>query len=155
MAGQYTNIGNVTGQYDGVTVYDEDPSNYYGAYSPGTGTPGYWKNHPEEWPVNEIEVGGILYTIDESLDILNSPVKRDKTINMFAAIVSAKLNILAGNYADCINQTLSEADDWMTANPPGSGVRASSDEWNDAESLFTTLDMYNNGMLCNTQSLVL
>ena len=22
--------------------------------SPGTGTPGYWKNHPEAWPVNSI-----------------------------------------------------------------------------------------------------
>jgi len=29
---------------------------------PGTGTPGYWKNHPGAWPVQTIVVGGIEYT---------------------------------------------------------------------------------------------
>src|SRR6185295_7670920 len=29
---------------------------------PGTGTPGYWKNHPAAWPVASITVGGITYT---------------------------------------------------------------------------------------------
>src|SRR5215471_8029183 len=29
---------------------------------PGTGTPGYWMNHPEAWPTNQIVVGGIIYT---------------------------------------------------------------------------------------------
>jgi len=29
---------------------------------PGTGTPGYWKNHPEAWPVSSITVGGLTYT---------------------------------------------------------------------------------------------
>jgi len=27
--------------------------------APGTGTPGYWKNHPEAWPVEEITIGGV------------------------------------------------------------------------------------------------
>ncbi len=25
--------------------------------NPGTGTPGYWKNHPEAWPVDYIKIG--------------------------------------------------------------------------------------------------
>jgi hypothetical protein len=29
---------------------------------PGTGTPGYWKNHPDAWPVSSITVGGVAYT---------------------------------------------------------------------------------------------
>ena len=28
---------------------------------PGTGTPGYWKNHPEAWPTGSITVGGVTY----------------------------------------------------------------------------------------------
>src|SRR6185503_10780085 len=32
------------------------------AQQPGTGTPGYWKNHANAWPVQEIPVGGIIYT---------------------------------------------------------------------------------------------
>ncbi|WP_407356965.1 beta strand repeat-containing protein [Methanolobus sp. WCC5] len=31
VAGQYANIGNVTGDYNGITVTDEDPSHYFGA----------------------------------------------------------------------------------------------------------------------------
>ena len=33
---------------------------------PGTGTPGFWKNHPEAWPVSTITVGGVEYTLDEA-----------------------------------------------------------------------------------------
>jgi uncharacterized repeat protein (TIGR01451 family) len=149
MAGQYTNIGNVTGEYDGVTVYDEDPSNYYGDASPGTGTPGYWKNHPEAWPVDEIEIGGITYTKDAAIAIMNQPVEGDKTFTIFNSLISAKLNILIGNEYSCIAETVVQADQWMADNgPPGSGVLASSDEWETAEPLHETLDMYNNGELC-------
>ena len=34
---------------------------------PGTGTPGYWKNHPEAWPVADITVGGVTYTKAEAI----------------------------------------------------------------------------------------
>src|SRR5262245_40288062 len=29
---------------------------------PGTGTPGYWKNHPEAWPVADIKIGNTIFT---------------------------------------------------------------------------------------------
>ena len=31
---------------------------------------GYWKNHPEEWPVEWIEIGDENYTKEEAIDIL-------------------------------------------------------------------------------------
>jgi hypothetical protein len=34
VAGQYANIGTATGQYNGTTVHDSDPSHYYGGASP-------------------------------------------------------------------------------------------------------------------------
>jgi hypothetical protein len=116
----------------------------------GVGTPGYWKNHPEAWPVEEIEIGGVTYTIGEAIDEMKQPVKKDKTINMFNALVAAKLNVLMGSDDSCIADTIAEADQWMADNGPvGSGVPAKSDEWKtDGGSLHTTLDMYNNGMLC-------
>jgi hypothetical protein len=29
--------------------------------NPGTGTPGYWKNHPEAWPIPGITIAGLPY----------------------------------------------------------------------------------------------
>ncbi|HEX7185807.1 MAG TPA: hypothetical protein VF756_28540 [Thermoanaerobaculia bacterium] len=53
-AGQYSNIGTVTGNPPtGSPVTDSDPSHYFGRIPP-TGnqgcTPGYWKNHEDSWP---------------------------------------------------------------------------------------------------------
>ncbi len=118
-------------------------------YSPGVGTPGYWKNHPEAWPVDEITIGGILYTKDEAIAIMNMEVAGDKTYNMFFHLVAAKLNVLIGNASSCIAETITAADAWMAAyGPVGSGVAAKSDAWDDGEPLKDMLDEYNNGELC-------
>jgi hypothetical protein len=114
---------------------------------PGTGTPGYWKNHPEAWP-ESITIGGVTYSKDEALDWLNSPVKGDKTITMFKALVAAKLNVWAGNCSDCIAGTIADADKWLAAYPVGSGVHGNSAAWRCGEKYYWMLDKYNNGYLC-------
>jgi len=129
-----------------VLTYD---FGYLRTEGPGTGTPGYWKNHPEAWPVPTITIGGILYTKEEAIAVMQSATKSDKTYNMFEQLVAAKLNVLAGNDASCINATILAADLWMaTYGPAGSGVKASSAAWAIGEPLATTLDRYNNGQLC-------
>ena len=115
--------------------------------APGTGTPGYWKNHPEAWPVEEITIGGVIYTKEEAIDIMEMP-DGDKTYTIFRALVSAKLNVLIGNDDSCIADTISEADAWMeTYGPVGSGIHADSDAWKEGEPLYWELDDYNNGEL--------
>jgi hypothetical protein len=115
---------------------------------PGTGTPGYWKNHPSAWPVNSITVGGVVYTKDQAISWLTK-VGKDKTTTMFSGIVPAMLNVLIGNDGSCINTTIGLANAWMaTYGPVGSNVAASSAAWQAGESLFQTLDAYNNGQLC-------
>ena len=37
---------------------------------PGTGTPGYWKNHPDAWPVAVITIGGETYTKGDAIAIM-------------------------------------------------------------------------------------
>ena len=115
---------------------------------PGTGTPGYWKNHPEAWPVASITVGGVSYTMEQALFWLDS-VGKDKTTTMFSSLVSAKLNVLVGNDSSCVASTVVAADAWMaTYGPVGSNVHAASFAWKVGEPLHRLMDNYNNGMLC-------
>ncbi len=115
---------------------------------PGTGTPGYWKNHPEAWPVESITVGGVSYSKAQALAILDQSGK-DKSITMFSSLVSAKLNVLAGNDDSCVSSTITAADAWMaTVHAAGAPVHAASLAWKQGEPLHRLMDNYNNGMLC-------
>ncbi len=117
-------------------------------------TPGYWKNHPEAWPVDCIKIGGVTYSKEKAIEIMQMPVKGDKTYNMFDALVAAKLNVKSGCPSCEINSTITGANSWMKENKLGSGVKASSDAWQDkfkcypsGEDMFQMLDAYNNGQL--------
>ena len=115
---------------------------------PGTGTPGYWKTHPEAWPVPGITVGGFYYTVSQAIAWLDK-VGKDKTTTMFSSLVSAKLNVLVGNDSSCVASTITAADKWMAQyGPVGSNVAASSFAWKVGEPLHRLMDNYNNGMLC-------
>jgi hypothetical protein len=126
----------------------------------GTGTPGYWKNHPTVWP-STIEVGGVTYVKDAPLGSIDQKVaigymgkvSGDKTLTMFAALISAKLNLWAGTKASCIQETVDLADAWMVTHKVGSIVKASHPDWSadsddSGSTLHQLLDDYNNGRLC-------
>jgi hypothetical protein len=120
---------------------------------PGTGTPGYWKNHPEAWPIRSITVGGVTYSMNDAIAWLGK-VGKDKTTTMFSSLVSAMLNIRivvngVHNDPSCIASTITAADAWMAAyGPVGSNVAASSYAWSVGEPLHKQMDAYNNGLLC-------
>ncbi|MBS1911967.1 MAG: hypothetical protein JST22_08285 [Bacteroidetes bacterium] len=110
----------------------------------GTRTRGYWVNHPDDWPVSSLTLGGRSYTKAELLDILKRPTRGDQTYSLSAQLIATKLNIQAGSISTCITQTVSDADSFLTLHPVGSQVK--SDQT--ASSLTDTLDDYNNGRLC-------
>ncbi|MBN1762762.1 MAG: hypothetical protein JW878_06780 [Methanomicrobia archaeon] len=127
-----------------VTVYEPETI-------PGTGTPGYWKNHPEAWPVDTITIGGKTYTKAQAIALMSSPEERDKTYTMFRALVAAKLNVLIGNDDSCIKSTIEAADRWMARYGSFEDryiVQARSTAWRQGERLYRLLDAYNNGLLC-------
>ncbi len=134
------------------TVIDANVMTYDFGYapivSPGTGTPGYWKNHPEAWPVESITIGGVTYPKAEAIGLMGAKKNSDKTYDLFRALVSAKLNVLIGNAQGCIYDTVLAADAWMAAHPVGSGVKANSSAWQQIAPAYETLDEYNNGLLC-------
>jgi len=117
--------------------------------NPGTGTIGYWKNHPDAWPVSTIQVGNVTYTKQQAIDIMKTPTKGDKTFNLAEQLIAAKLNVLIGNDSSCIADSIANADDFLAAFPIGSDVKASSVAWKSlGGELQNTLDNYNNGLLC-------
>ena len=116
---------------------------------PGTGTPGYWKNHPEAWPVSTITLGGVNYTLTQAIAIMQQATSKDKTYNLAEQLIAAKLNVMVGNEASCITTTIANADAFLAAYPIASGVKASSSAWQSLGSeLLTTLTAYNEGLLC-------
>ena len=131
-----------------LTVSSNPAECGYTTYEGCTRTPGYWKNHPDAWPVESITIGGIPYTKAEAISWMDKPVKGDKTLTMFKALVAAKLNMLSGADTSCIITTIGAADAWMAAHPVGSVVEASSEAWKSGECLYGMLDAYNNGYLC-------
>jgi hypothetical protein len=115
----------------------------------GAGTPGYWMNHPEAWPVASIVIGGDTYSRETAIQLLKAPGNKDKTYTMFASLVSAKLNLLIGTNPVCITGEVDAADAWMdTYGPVGTKVAASSYAWKVGEPHHRAMDNYNNGMLC-------
>jgi hypothetical protein len=122
------------------------------ASNPGTGTPGYWKNHPDAWPVTSIVVGGVTYTKAQAIAWLGN-VSKDRTTAMFASLVPAMLNAIIGNDVSCVNVAIADANAWLEAppigyGPVGSGVSGGSAAWQIGDPIHNTLDAYNNGQLC-------
>ena len=71
---------------------------------------GYWKNHPDQWPVTQLQLGNVTYNQQELLSILHQPVNGNGLISLAYQEIAAKLNIANGADGSCIEQTLAAAD---------------------------------------------
>lgn len=72
-------------------------------------TPGYWKNHEENWPVTSLTLGGTTYNQAQLLAIMDCPVRGDATIILAYHLIAAKLNVLNGSDPS-INPAIAQAD---------------------------------------------
>ncbi len=108
---------------------------------------GYWKNHPDQWPVTELQLGNVTYTQQQLLDILHQPVRGNGLVLLAHQLIAAKLNIANGADGSCIEQTIADADALigdLVVPPVGTGYLAP----RDVSALADTLDQYNEGFLC-------
>jgi hypothetical protein len=112
-------------------------------------TPGIWKTtYKNRWPVESITVAGVTYTREEAIRIMSTSPKYDMTYQLFAQVVAAKLNVLAGNPSSCIDAGIETAETWLMTYPLGSGVILNSPAWRSIMFIFKDLDNYNKGRLC-------
>jgi hypothetical protein len=108
---------------------------------------GYWKNHPDQWPVTQLQLGNVVYSQEELLSILHQPVRGNGLVLLTHQEIAAKLNIANGADGSCIEQTLADADALigdLLVPPVGTGYLRP----RDVSALADILDDYNEGALC-------
>lgn len=144
--GLHTDGYSVSGNEITVTMHVSQPGDWIRVVTCAQGSQGFWKNYEGAWPLDPIEIGGVEYTQDAAVAIMETPVQGDKTLTMFPQLVAAKLNVATSGCSSCseVSEAIAAADAWMVTYTPGSSVKASSDAWQDAEPLYDTLNAYNN-----------
>jgi cysteine-rich repeat protein len=155
---------------DNFPLSDQDDATVTADEGPGTGTPGYWKNHPDAWllvdggiMIGDWDIsgtcdgweidrhGGCLYwPQDEAIEILGTPPKGDVTYNMSRALIAAWLNYTGGNDFYCVEEDIDAGVAWLNENPVGSDVPGGGQDspWREGKPIASRLDDYNNGLLC-------
>lgn len=114
---------------------------------PGTSGQGYWKTHPRDWPMDDIQIGGVTYDRYLAIAIMREPTRGNKRLNMFEQLVAAKLNRAVCNESAHIDEVIMSADLWMEQNP--GLVRASAAAWQRLGNyLHSQLEDYNDGRVC-------
>jgi len=119
LCGDYT----VTGNFHFTSPSTSDSKNIFVAFTciceePDgcTGTPGYWKNHPDAWPVSSLTVGCATYPKADLLAIFDYSTGGDATVKLCHHTVAAKLNVLT-DAGDSIQPTIDAADAFLCAHP--------------------------------------
>lgn len=110
-----------------------------------TRTQGYWKTHPEAWPVTSLEIGGVVYSRDALIDLMWTSTKGDASLILLKQLVAAKLNVLAGATS---TGAIAEGDAWFAAQAGTElqlGISPSSPAGMDAVEIAGDLADYNEG----------
>jgi cysteine-rich repeat protein len=104
-------------------------------------TQGYWKNHPDAWPVTSLTLGTVTYDQAELIVILKTPVKGNGLIALAHQLIAAKLNVAAGADDASIEASITAADALIGSLVVGEDRLATSE----TSDLNGALDAFNNG----------
>jgi len=111
-----------------------------------TYTIGFWKNHPEVWPVSSLTLGTVNYSAADLLNILNTPAGGNGLISLAHQLIGAKLSIANGADPTSIQATINAADaliGGLVIPPSGGGFLAPGT----TSGLTSTLTDYNQGLI--------
>ncbi len=108
-------------------------------------TQGFWKNHPEAWPVAALTLGATSYTQEELIAILMTPPGGDASLILAHQLIAAMLNVENGATT---SDAIADAQAWMSAHAAAlpAGVHASTDAGADAVAIADRLAAFNEGI---------
>lgn len=107
---------------------------------------GYWRNHPDAWPVTSLTLGTVTYQAGELMAILDNPARGNGLVILTHQLIAAKLNIANGADPSVVQQAISDADNMIGAlvvPPIGDGYLAPEQTGD----LTETLTEYNEGTI--------
>jgi hypothetical protein len=107
---------------------------------------GYWRNHPDAWPVTGLTIGTVAYQAAELMAILDNPAQGNGLVILAHQLIAAKLNIANGADPSAVQQAITDADNMigaLVAPPIGNGYLAPGQTGD----LTETLTEYNEGTI--------
>ncbi len=110
-------------------------------------TQGYWKNHPQAWPVSSLTLGSVTYTEAQLIAILQQPVQGNGLVSLAHQLIAAELNIAAGASApSSVTTAIAQANALIGSliiPPIGSGYLSPAS----TSALTDILDQFNSGTI--------
>jgi len=107
---------------------------------------GYWKEHPDVWPVTSLVLGSVNYTQAQLLQILGEPALGNGLVSLAKQLIGAKLNFAYGADPSAAAAAVASADaliDGLVVPPVGGGSLPPGQ----TSTLTQTLGDYNNGLI--------
>jgi len=77
-------------------------------------TQGFWKNHPDTWPIISLTLGSQTYTQAELLTLFDTPPGGDASVILAHQLIAAKLNIANGSSPVPISGAIGDADNLLS-----------------------------------------
>ncbi|MCK4444589.1 MAG: SBBP repeat-containing protein, partial [Thermoplasmata archaeon] len=110
---------------------------------------GFWKTHPDVWPLDSLDIGGEAYNKTELLNILWTPPRGDASVILAHQLIAAELNVANGSDSSPIIAEIEEANRLLAAfsGKLPFGVKPSSVEGGNMTQVADALGAYNNGKL--------
>jgi hypothetical protein len=107
---------------------------------------GYWRNHPNAWPVTSLTLGTATYQAAELMAILDDPARGNGLVILVHQLIATKLNIANGADPSAVQQAITDADNMigtLMVPPIGDGYLPSAQTGD----LTETLTEYNEGTI--------
>jgi len=105
---------------------------------------GYWKNHTNQWAVNSLTLGGVTYSKDQLISILNSPIKGDASVILAKQLIATLLSLANGSDPASVCNTIADANSLLAGCTVPCGISPSSARGqamiNDANSMNNSAD---------------
>jgi sugar lactone lactonase YvrE len=114
---------------------------------------GFWKNHPDRWPVDSLILGNETYTKNELITLLRTPIGgpggADASLILAHQLIATQLNIANGSNPEPIEDIIEEANDLLSSfsDKLPYRIRPSSGDGQEMVRIAEILDDYNNSRL--------
>jgi uncharacterized delta-60 repeat protein len=78
---------------------------------------GYWRTHPEKWPISLLTLGSQSYGSAELVALLHHPAKGDASVLLARELIAAKLNLATGSGSEGLSGVVAVADGLLSRYP--------------------------------------